>query len=70
MGFLLYENVEVSELEWGDEIRFDYAGHNWPISDGTFIMVQSDNKVRTLHPGSTIGRFDIDKISNLQREKR
>lgn len=70
MGFLLYDNIEISELKWGDEIRFEYEGHNWIIEDGVFIMIQEDGKIRTLHPGSTIGRFDIDKISNMQRGKR
>lgn len=53
-----------AELTWGKEISFKYEGKL--INDGMFICMEADGlRMRLLFAGSTIGRFDLDKVSDL-----
>lgn len=52
------------ELRWGQELSFKYEGQL--INDGLFICMEEDGvRMRLMFAGSTFGRFDLAKVSEL-----
>lgn len=53
-----------AELRWGQELSFKYEG--MLIDDGLFICMEEDGaRMRLMFAGSTFGRYDLDKVSEL-----
>lgn len=56
--------ITPAELKWGKEISFRYEG--MLINDGLFICMEEDGvRMRLMFAGSTFGRYDIDKVTEL-----
>lgn len=56
--------ITPAELKWGKEISFRYEGTL--INDGLFICMEEDGvRMRLMFAGSTFGRYDIAKVSEL-----
>ena len=53
-----------AELKWGQELSFKYEG--MLIDDGLFICMEEDGvRMRLMFAGSTFGRYDLAKVSEL-----
>lgn len=53
-----------AELRWGQELSFKYEG--MLIDDGLFICMEEDGaRMRLMFAGSTFGRYDLEKVSEL-----
>ena len=53
-----------AELRWGLELSFKYEG--MLINDGLFICMEEDGlRMRMMFAGSTFGRYDLDKVTEL-----
>jgi hypothetical protein len=56
--------ITFADLKWGKEISFKYEG--MVIDDGLFICMEDDGlRMRLMFAGSTFGRFEIAKVSEL-----
>lgn len=55
--------ITPAELTWGKEISFMYEGRL--INDGLFICMEDGVRMRLMFAGSTFGRYELDKVSEL-----
>ena len=58
------KEISVDQVRWGQLLAFHYEGR--VIRGGVFICKEDDGlQIRLMFAGSTFGRFDIDKVTNL-----